>query len=80
MEKVYDNVNYDYPACGGYQIYKNTRKQAWSVRQYSNYQGDYTHRYWLIPMDICANSEATIELIRLTGAEDYITRRGFIVQ
>jgi len=35
--KVYDSVNFDYPQCGGYEVWETP--DYYSIREYSNYQG-----------------------------------------
>lgn len=78
MKKVYDSVNFDYPQCGGKEIFANTK--SWSIRQYSNYQGSITHKYWRIPKTLITTIEGILNFVSTDASDEFVTRKGYIVQ
>lgn len=79
MKKIIDTVDFDYPSCGGYEVFED--KDRFSVRKYSNYTGSYTHRYWSIPKTTASSGQSAIVFIETSPeAENYITRKGHKVQ
>ena len=40
MQTYYNNINYDYPTCGGVKVTKG--RKYWTVTHESNYQGNHT--------------------------------------
>lgn len=81
MKKLLDTVNFSYPSCGGYEVYA-VKPGVYSVRLYSNYQGEWTHRYYRVtaasPESALAKVDRTFE-----GWDDdddvVLTRKGWRV-
>ena len=58
---VFDNVNYEYPDCGGYKVYKGSK--WWKAILYSNYCGNYTGRTWILPLKYASYATEVIYII-----------------
>ena len=76
MKKLIDTVNFDYPTCGGYEVWEKS-PHLFSVRQFSNYQGQKTHRYYMVKE---TTAEDALAMVREGRAEDCVTRKGREVQ
>ncbi len=77
--KVHENVNWDYPQCGGHIIreYKN----KWCITLLSNYQSSRTN----VKLTVSKSTHKTLDSIKILLdnpylADDYITNKGYIVQ
>ncbi len=78
-KKVFDNVDFDYPQCGGYEVYEN--KRNWSIRYYTNYQGSRTDVYYRVPK--INFPQVQLLLTQMQQEEKfnkYKTRKGFLVE
>ena len=78
MKNVYDDINWDYPHCGGIEV--KEYKDRWSITKYSNYQGQRTNIKYSIPKTKISALDDVVYSIRNADMRDYITRKGQIVQ
>lgn len=73
-KKVYDDVDYDYPKCGGHTVYD--LGDSWAVKVYSNYMGQYDGRCWRIPKSEAKTIDGALSIVNSMREADFVTRKG----
>jgi hypothetical protein len=82
-QEIYNNVNYDFPQCGGYRVLQSPNKKVLVIETESNYSGNFTCRRERIeytqPIDFSGLTAQEIEQIK-QDPRVKIIKKGHIVQ
>lgn len=77
-KEVYNDVDYDYPKCGGHVV--RDLGDSWAVKVYSNYMGREDGRCWRIPKSEAKTIDGALSIVNSLREDDFVTRKGDIVR